>query len=149
MTTEFNGSFHWLEVRRISQVPDESYHEKPCFLHMRKTDADQPANPCSLIIVFVNRCLDKTKHQFSISEIPSLLLEFLAYQTSLCFTWPKNPKAGFLIISSDDKYGTCWNWPTKRSNEPHREITNEMVCAPSKDADQPGHLPSLTDVQAD
>ena len=31
----------------------------------------------------------------------------------------------------------------KRSNEPHREITNEMVCAPSKDSDQPGHLPSL------
>ena len=31
----------------------------------------------------------------------------------------------------------------KRSNEPHREITNEMVCAPSKDSDQPGHPPSL------
>ena len=31
----------------------------------------------------------------------------------------------------------------KRSNEPHREISNEMVCAPSKDSDQPGHPPSL------
>ena len=31
----------------------------------------------------------------------------------------------------------------KRSNEPHREITNEMICAHSKDSDQPGHPPSL------
>ena len=31
----------------------------------------------------------------------------------------------------------------KMSNEPHREITNEMVCTPSKDSDQPGHPPSL------
>ena len=31
----------------------------------------------------------------------------------------------------------------KRSNEPHREITNKMVCAPSKDSDQPGHQASL------
>ena len=31
------GFFHWLEVRRIGQVPDESRHEKPWFLHMRKT----------------------------------------------------------------------------------------------------------------
>ena len=28
ITTEFSGSFHWLEVRRISQVLDESRHEK-------------------------------------------------------------------------------------------------------------------------
>ena len=36
ITTEFNGSFHWLEVTRIS--PDESRHEKnKLFLYMRKT----------------------------------------------------------------------------------------------------------------
>ena len=34
----------------------------------------------------------------------------------------------------------------KSSNEPHREITNKMVCAPSKDSDQPGHPPSLIKV---
>ena len=61
ITTEFNGSFHWLEVRRISQVPNESRHEKTLvFAYAKDKDADQPANPCSLIIVFVNRCLDKT-----------------------------------------------------------------------------------------
>ena len=53
ITTEFNGSFHWLEVRRISQVPDKSRHEKTLFFAY---DADQPVNPCSLIIVFVNCC---------------------------------------------------------------------------------------------
>ena len=37
ITTEFNGVFHWLEVRGISQVPDESRHEKSWFLQMRKT----------------------------------------------------------------------------------------------------------------
>ena len=59
ITTEFNGSFHWLEVRRIS--PDESRHEKnPVFAYAKNKDADQPANPCSLFIVFVNRCLDRT-----------------------------------------------------------------------------------------
>ena len=34
----------------------------------------------------------------------------------------------------------------QRSNEPHREIFNEMVCTPSKDSDQPGHPPSLITV---
>ena len=27
--------------------------------------------------------------------------------------------------------------------EPHRDKNNKMVCAPSEDSDQPGHLPSL------
>ena len=30
------------------------------FAHAKNKDADQPANPWSLIIVFVNRCLDRT-----------------------------------------------------------------------------------------
>ena len=29
----------------------------------------------------------------------------------------------------------------KKSNEPHPEITNEMVCVPSKNSVQPGHPP--------
>ena len=28
-------------------------------------------------------------------------------------------------------------------NEPHRDKTNEIACAPSEDSDQPGHPPSL------
>ena len=31
-------------------------------------------------------------------------------------------------------------------NEPHRDKTNKMACAPSKDSDQPGHPPSLSRV---
>ena len=30
------------------------------FAYAKNKDADQPANSCSLIIVFVNRCLDRT-----------------------------------------------------------------------------------------
>ena len=33
-------------------------------------------------------------------------------------------------------------------NEPPRDKTNKMVCAPSKDSDQPGHPPSLIRVFA-
>ena len=32
--------------------------------------------------------------------------------------------------------------------EPHLDKTNKMVCAPSKDSDQPGHPPSLIRVFA-
>ena len=32
--------------------------------------------------------------------------------------------------------------------EPHRDKTNKMACAPSKDSDQPGHPPSLIRVFA-
>ena len=30
----------------------------------------------------------------------------------------------------------------KKQNEPHRDKTNKMACAPSEDSDQPGHPPS-------
>ena len=29
-----------------------------------------------------------------------------------------------------------------RTNEPQNDKTNKMICAPSEDSDQPGHLPS-------
>ena len=35
-----------------------------------------------------------------------------------------------------------------KQNEPHRDKTNEMACAPSEDSDQPGHPPSLIRVFA-
>ena len=31
----------------------------------------------------------------------------------------------------------------RMANEPHRDKTNKMACAPSEDSDQPGHPPSL------
>ena len=36
----------------------------------------------------------------------------------------------------------------KYTNEPPHDKTNKMVCAPSKDSDQPGHLPGLIRVFA-
>ena len=33
-------------------------------------------------------------------------------------------------------------------NEPPKDKTNKMACAPSEDSDQPGHLPSLIRVFA-
>ena len=78
-----NGSFHWLEVRRISQVPDESRHEKTLvFAYAKNKDADQPADPCSLIIVFVNRCLDRTiyiRNSKPLARIPSGANQFEFY----------------------------------------------------------------------
>ena len=44
------------------------------FAYAKNKDADQPANPCSLIIVFVNRSLDRTTHLISLSEIPARML---------------------------------------------------------------------------
>ena len=35
-----------------------------------------------------------------------------------------------------------------RSDEPPRDKTNKMACAPSEDSDQPGHPPSLIRVFA-
>ena len=41
------------------------------------------------------------------------------------------------------------NWPPLYDwNEPPRDKTNKMACAPSEDSDQPGHPPSLTRVFA-
>ena len=94
ITTEFNGSYHRLEVRRISQVPDRSRHEKTLvFAYAKNKHADQPANPCSVIVVFVNRCLDRTIFIRNSKPLARILRE----QTSLSFSWPKNPKAGFLV----------------------------------------------------
>ena len=35
------------------------------------------------------------------------------------------------------------DWEKKKVIEPPHDKTNKMVCAPSEDSDQPGHLPSL------
>ena len=46
-----------------------------------------------------------------------------------------------------------WNlylllWKKEKSDEPHRDKTNKMACAPSEDSDQPGRPPSLIRVFA-
>ena len=66
---------------------------------MRTTNgADQPADPRSLISVFVNRCLDSIISVVSICKISSLLLISVAEQASLSLTWSEIPKIGFLVM---------------------------------------------------
>ena len=43
ITTEFSGSFHWQEIRRINQVPDESRHEKTLVFAYAKKQRRRPA----------------------------------------------------------------------------------------------------------
>ena len=101
VTREFNGSYHWLEVRRISQVPGRSRHEKSLvFAYTKNKDADQPANPCSLIIVFVNRCLDRTiciRNSKPLARFLSGANQFEFYQAE------KTRRQVFSLRSSADK----------------------------------------------
>ena len=59
-------------------------------------DADQPAHPCSLISIFVVRCLDSIS-LVSIVAISCLYLASVAEQTGLSLTCWKIPKIGFLV----------------------------------------------------
>ena len=63
LTEKSEGRFSRYEaqMKKISNALGRSRHEKSLvFAYAKNKDADQPANPCSLIIVFVNRCLDRT-----------------------------------------------------------------------------------------
>ena len=44
--------------------------------------------------------------------------------------------------------GQCQSKQQEKRNDPPHDKTNKMICAPSKDSDQPGHLPSLIRVFA-
>ena len=59
--------------------------------------------------------------------------------------WHKNEKMFKLYISWMMKITEL---QTNMINEPPHDKTNKMACAPSKDSDQPGHLPSLIRVFA-
>ena len=54
-------------------------------------DADQPAQPRSLISAFVFRCLDSVTSLVSVTKISSLLAE----QASLSLTWSETPEDTF------------------------------------------------------
>ena len=69
---------------------------KPVYPYVNYKDADQPAHPCSLISVFVIRCLDSIIPLDAISEISSLYLASLAEQAGLSLNWSQTPKTGFL-----------------------------------------------------
>ena len=106
---------------------------KQVLAYAKNKDAGQPANPCSLIIVFVNRCLDRTIYIRNSKPLARILSGAIQFD----FYLAENPEGR--LSRYDERAGTGQH---KRSNEPHREITNEMVCALSKDSDLPDWLES-------
>ena len=86
--------------------------KNPCFFaYAKNKDADQPANPCSLIIVFVNRCLDRTiyiRNSKPLARILSGANQFEFYLTEKS-EGRFSPYEAQMI-----KYRTRWNWPTQK-----------------------------------
>ena len=64
-------------------------------LYANNKDADQPANPRSLISVFVIRCLDSVITVVSITEISRLRRASVAEQAGLSLPWSQNPEDRF------------------------------------------------------
>ena len=56
---------------------------------------DQPAHPRSLISAFVVRCLDSVISLVSVTKNSSLVLAYVAEQTSLSLTWSETPEDTF------------------------------------------------------
>ena len=61
-------------------------------LYAINKDADQPAHPCSLISIFVVRCLNSRMPIFAISKIARLYLASVAKQAGLYHNWSQNPE---------------------------------------------------------
>ena len=70
---------------------------KPAFAICDNKGADEPAQPRSLISIFVVRCLDSIILIVSISEISRLFLASVAAQAGLSLTWLETLKTGFHV----------------------------------------------------
>ena len=55
--------------------------------HANNKDADQPAHPCSLISIFVIRCLDSIIPILAKSKLSRLMLVSVVEQAGLNVTW--------------------------------------------------------------
>ena len=71
--------------------------KKRCFAYAKNKDADQPANPCSLIIVFVNRCLDRTIY----IRNSKLLIRILSGANQFEFYLAQKPEGRFSRYDDD------------------------------------------------
>ena len=67
------------------------------FAYAKNKDADQPANPCSLIIVFVNRCLDRTIYIRNSKPLARILSGANQFE----FYLSKKPKGRFSRYDDD------------------------------------------------
>ena len=125
--------------------------------------ADQPAHLRSLISAFVVRCLDSVMSLDSVTKIPSTMLASVAEQASMSLTWLETPEDTFshdeahmemgrnpdisfsgrivriiaVAITFNPRKSTNKNLSATNINEPPRDKTNKMVCAPSEASDQP------------
>ena len=105
--------------------------KKPWFLHMRKTKTQTSLR--------IRAARQNNASNFYIRNSRPLA-RILSGANQFEFYPAEKPEGRFSRNEAQminiERAGTGQH---KRSNEPHREITNEMVCAPSKDSDQPGH----------
>ena len=73
------------QVGKQGNKRNEPGHEKMCLMpYANNKEADQPANPRSLISAFVVRCQDRMIPVVYISEISRDQLVSVAEQVSLC-----------------------------------------------------------------
>ena len=94
---------------------DESRHEKKkkkkktlVFAYTKNKDVDQPANPCSLIVVFVNRCLDRTIYIRNSKPLARILSGANQFE----FYLAEKPEGRFSRY--DDGKISNANWPTQK-----------------------------------
>ena len=123
---------------------NEQHHEKTCLCYMRTTKAQISLHIRAVwISAIVVLCLCSIISLVSISEISSLYPASMAAQAGLCLTWSQFLRTGFLVARLKWCYYTVC-----KQHEPQHDKTNNVACVPSKDSDQPGHLPSLIRVFA-
>ena len=67
------------------------------FTYAKNKDADQPANPCSLIIVFVNCCLDRTIYIRNSKPLARILSGANQFEFNLA----EKPEGGFSRYDDD------------------------------------------------
>ena len=107
-------------------------------------DSDQPGHPHTLIRGFAVRMKKPWVLSYPLSAQQRFWSNWAAAQADLSLCWAQARFDVFvmlwLILSSAVVL--------QSSNEPPRDKTNKMACAPSEDPDQPGHPPSLIRVFA-
>ena len=91
-------------------IPSEPHHEKTCFALREQQRRRSTCDPCSLINLFVLRCLDSIIPLVSVSKISSLYLASVAAQAGLSLPGQKSRRQVFswhgssVILTICDSY---------------------------------------------
>ena len=129
-------------------------------------DSDQPGHPPSLIRVFAVRMKKHWALTYLLSAQWRLWSDWADAQADLSPSWAHMPFCFFFHAAAHIIYHQDLRRRGRRriinimchllasvvhlswANEPHRDKTSKMACAPSEDSDQAGHPPSLIRVFA-